>query len=144
MDTKAQVRALNDLLDTARDGQHGFEKAMEETDDTALKTAFEAARKDCLAAAEALETRIRELGGRPDNEGTTLGSLHRSWIDIRSALQKDDRKAVLHEVVRGERHAVKEYEDAIEKDWPPAMQEFLARQKRGAEANLERFEALAP
>jgi len=55
---------------------------------------------------------VRELGGKPEDDGTVLASAHRVFLDLRAHMSKTD-KAVVEEVERGEDHIKHKFEDAL-------------------------------
>ena len=51
------------------------------------------------------------LGGTPETSGSTLGAIHRGWVNLKSAVTVSD-KAIVSEVVNGETVAEKYFGDA--------------------------------
>ncbi len=110
----SQTGIINDLIEINNDRIAGFEKAMTDIKDenVDLKALFqkytEQSRKNGLelaalvADAENVET------------GTSVsGTLHRTWIDIKSLFGGNDRASILSEAERGEDAIKKAYKDAI-------------------------------
>ena len=54
--------------------------------------------------------------------------MHRTWINIKSAVTSRDRHAILAEAERGEDSAVSAYKDALEKDLPAPVRDIVSRQ----------------
>ena len=71
---------------------------------------------------------MRELGGDPENTGSTLGAIHRGWIDLKAAIAGNDEKAVLNECERGEDSAKKAYKDALAMNLPSNVKSTLEQQ----------------
>ena len=67
------------------------------------------------AAAE-LKAEVRRQGGDPDEDGSTLGSLHQTWVDLKSAITGRDDKAIINEVERGEDYLKNKFETALGDD----------------------------
>jgi uncharacterized protein (TIGR02284 family) len=85
---------------------------------------------------------VRRLGGDPETTGSVAATLHRGWIDLKSAVTGRDDAAIITECERGEQLAVKNYEDALEQELPPETRAIVERQYRGTVQNLERVRAL--
>jgi uncharacterized protein (TIGR02284 family) len=54
--------------------------------------------------------------------------LHRTWINLKSAVTSDDDHAILAECERGEDSAVEEYKKAIENGLSAPLREVVSRQ----------------
>ncbi|HTE05657.1 MAG TPA: PA2169 family four-helix-bundle protein [Planctomycetota bacterium] len=122
------IKCLNDLIETCRDGQRGFESAAEAVKEPRYKDLF---RRNSLQRARfvtELQGEVSRLGGKAESEGTTAGALHRGWINLKTALSSRDEKAVLAECERGEDHAVKVYGEAVEQPLPEPARAIVRRQ----------------
>ncbi|KAF1049130.1 DUF2383 domain-containing protein [Xylophilus sp.] len=64
------IDVLNDLLETARDGEYGFRKLAEHAQATEVKALFERGANESATAASELLAQITALGGKPDDGGT--------------------------------------------------------------------------
>ena len=121
---------LKGLVQTLNDGKEGFRQASESVTDADLKELFSKFSLQRSKFAGELEAELLSLGeSDPQDEGTTLsGKIHRGWIDVKSALTKADRHAVLAEAERGEDVAKKAYKDALETDLPAPLREIISAQ----------------
>lgn len=108
-----QINSLNTIITTLYDGENGFKEAAEEIDNTALATRFRNLAKQRYDFGHEIKPLIKQLGGEVDKGGSTAASLHRAWIDLKSAIGSNDEKAILNECVRGEESAVNTYQDVI-------------------------------
>lgn len=134
---------LNDVLESARDGEYGFNACAEHCDSQELKTLFLRHARECAAAGGELEQEIRRLGGEPASGGSMAGALHRGWVSVKSALSTRDDKAVLEECERGEDAAVARYRKALKSGGLPAnVRSLLERQLQGAQRNHDEVKAL--
>jgi len=124
------VSVLQNLIETNRDGQHGFRTAAEDAKDAELGRVFTQFSTQRTTFIAELQDRIRSLGGDPDKSGSVAGSLHRGWIDLKSALMGSDDHAILVEAERGEDSTVKNYRDALSKDLPSDIRSVIERQYR--------------
>jgi uncharacterized protein (TIGR02284 family) len=120
--------ALNSLIEVCRDGQYGFEQAAKGVDDAALRAEliqYSMQRRDFAAA---LRQVLREQGEEPDDSGSVSGALHRGWINVRQAIAKSDKTAVLSECERGEDAAVSAYRDAMARPVPGGIDDLVEMQ----------------
>ena len=143
MDNDDVIDVLNDLLESARDGEYGFHACSENADSGELKGIFQRHSRECAAAALELEHEIRRLGGEPASGGTVAGALHRGWVSVKAALSTHDDKAVLVECERGEDAAVARYRKALNETMLPAsVRALVQRQAQGAQRNHDEVRAL--
>jgi uncharacterized protein (TIGR02284 family) len=106
------ISILNNLIRTCRDGQEGLSLAADHISGLQLRSDFEelAAERGELAAE--LEKEVERLGGTPATSGSVSGSLHRGWLDLRSAVTKGDDHIVA-EAERGEDVAKSTFQSAL-------------------------------
>ena len=102
MDNAKIVSVLNGLIEISRDGAEGFRTCAEDVDDAALKLYFRNRAESCEKAIHELNTEVRRHGGDPDPDGTLTGTLHRAWVNLRTAIISQDNLTVLEECERGE------------------------------------------
>lgn len=69
IDAEDVVDVLNDLLESARDGEYGFHACAEHAESGQLKGIFQRHSRECAAAAVELEHEIRRLNGDPAQGG---------------------------------------------------------------------------
>jgi uncharacterized protein (TIGR02284 family) len=122
------VSTLNGLIEICKDGQEGFKHAAEGITDSQLKSAFYEYGQQRAQFAGELQTLVRELGGDPETTSSFLGTLHRGWIDIKSAVTGQDEAAILNEAERGEDSAKAAYEKALEQNLPANVSSVLQQQ----------------
>ena len=71
------------------------------------------------------------------------GTVHRAWIDLKSALTSKDNHAVLAECERGEDYAKKAYDTAIQaQDLPSALKAVLEKQAQGIHEAHDKIKSL--
>ena len=122
------ISTLNNLIETCKDGEQGFREAADGVGRSDLKTVFnEYARQRSQFASE-LQTHVSRVGGDPEKSGSVAGSLHRGWINLKSAITGRDDHAILAECERGEDSAVKNYQEALEMDIPSDLRSIVERQ----------------
>lgn len=122
------ISTLNGLIETCKDGQDGFKTAAEGVERSDLKTTFYELGQQRAKFAGELQTLVRELGGDPEDTGSLSASLHRGWINIKSAVTGQDDAAILNEAERGEDAAKKAYKDALAENLPANVKTVVQRQ----------------
>jgi uncharacterized protein (TIGR02284 family) len=123
------VSALNNLIETCRDGQNGFADAAEHIQNPQIKTfCLEQSRTRAQFVGE-LQQEALALGGDPENTGSTAAAIHRAWIDLKSALGGGDH-AILGAAETGEDSAVKAYDNALKEQLPAPVRAIVERQRQ--------------
>ena len=107
------ISTLNNLIETCKDGEQGFRTAAEALKDSQVKAKFQEYSRQRGDMARELQAEVRKLGGDPEKSGSMSASLHRGWIDIKSAITGKDDHAILAEAERGEDVAKDQYEKAL-------------------------------
>ncbi len=126
---KEITSTINNLIVTLKDGQEGFKQAAEGVKDPQLKSLFNEYSQQRSRFATELQSQARSLGERePETSSSAAGALHRSWINLKSAVTRGDDHAILAECERGEDSAVEEYKKAIDDDLSAQLREIISRQ----------------
>jgi len=133
---------LNELIETSRDGEKGFNKAAEDTKSSELRAMFTQGAQRCAEGARELQSLVRQLGGDPDQGGSVTGALHRGWVSIKETVMTRDDEAILQEVERGEDYAKEAYRSALQQNLPANVQAVVQRQYQGVIANHDKVKAL--
>ncbi len=120
------VRAVIGIL---RDGELGYRDFAGLLKDGEARAFFlEESRVRSVFAGE-LERMLRDATGAEwGSNGTTLGTLHRSWVDLRLTIGANDRK-ILETTERCEEYAVAGYDVLLQdKEVPKVVQAVVQRQ----------------
>lgn len=136
------ISLLNGLIETCKDGQEGFTSAAEGIDRSDLKTLFYEFGQQRSQFAGELQTLVQSLGGDPENSGSVAGSLHRGWINIKSAVTGRDEGSILNECERGEDSAKAAYQSALENALPSHVQNTVQTQYVAIQSAHDRIKAL--
>ncbi|HEY0544395.1 MAG TPA: PA2169 family four-helix-bundle protein [Pyrinomonadaceae bacterium] len=136
------ISTLNNLIETCKDGQEGFRTAAEGVKNGELKTLFNTYSQQRAQFAAELQNEVRRLGGDPEQTGSVAATLHRGWINIKSAVTGEDEGAVISECERGEDSAVRNYEDAIKAGLPADVLTIVQRQYSEIREAHDRIRAL--
>jgi uncharacterized protein (TIGR02284 family) len=110
---------LNELIQTSKDGENGFRAAAESVQDSNLRHLLESYAQQRAEFAAELQLEVRRLAQDPVDTGHATAALHRSWMDIKTALTSRDEAAVIAECERGEDTAVGVYRKALDSDHLP-------------------------
>jgi uncharacterized protein (TIGR02284 family) len=123
------IATLNNLIETCKDGQNGFQTAADGVKNVDLKTLFHTYSQQRATFAGELQQEVRRLGGDPEKTGSLAATLHRGWIDIKSAVTGEDEAAIISECERGEDSAKRNYEDALtDENLPGDIRTIVERQ----------------
>ena len=113
------ISSLNDLIQTCRDGERGFQLAAENVKDPDLKSLFTRCSLQRAQFASELQAEIRQLGGDVEDHATVTGSLHRGWLNLKAIVTGKNDHAVIAECERGEDAAVQNYQEVLKQNLPP-------------------------
>ncbi|MGA9994078.1 MAG: PA2169 family four-helix-bundle protein [Pyrinomonadaceae bacterium] len=142
IDNDDVISTLNNLIETCKDGQNGFQTAAEGVKNSELKTLFASYSQQRAQFAGQLQNEVLRLGGDPEKTGSTAAALHRGWIDIKSAVTGEDEGAVISECERGEDSAVRNYKDALEADLPADIRSIVEQQYSQVQEAHDRIRTL--
>src|ERR1700728_46696 len=121
-------QTLRSIIETLIDGQEGFQKIGEDLKEETLKRFFLA---ESLKRAEfrgQLETLLHQEGIHDVNEsGTALGTVNRTWADLKSKLGGGDH-TLLVTAEESEDQAKSAYEEALKKELPLPVRQLLTSQ----------------
>jgi uncharacterized protein (TIGR02284 family) len=129
-------RAINDLVETCKDGMKGYETAAESVENPLIKAELSRFSQQRAQFVTELETQARHNGITPKHETTlegaaldVVGAVHRGWINLKSAVTGNDNKAVLNECENGDAAALKAYEEALMvENLPTNMKDIIGKQ----------------
>jgi uncharacterized protein (TIGR02284 family) len=136
------ISTLNNLIETCKDGQEGFRTAADGVKNSELKTLFNTYSQQRAQFAGELQNEVSRLGGDPEKTGSVAATLHRGWINIKSAVTGEDEGAVISECERGEDSAVRNYKDAIQAGLPGDVSAIVERQYGQVQEAHDRIRAL--
>lgn len=133
------INELNGVITKNYDSSKGYATACENVDSPELKQVFRACSNQRMEFANSLQNEVRKLGGEPSHESSTLGAIHRGWIDVKSALSSDKGASVLEACETGEKTAVKEYDDLMEKNLPSNVSAIIRNQRNEVNDTLQQI-----
>ena len=100
MDENNAVSVIENLIETCKDGQKGYQDAASHVKRSDLKTYFNEQAMERGRFAQELQAELSKLG-KPGKKvsGSATGALHRAWIDTKATLGAGD-KSILESVER--------------------------------------------
>jgi uncharacterized protein (TIGR02284 family) len=142
MDKNDAISVLEELIQTCKDGQKGYQEASSKVNRSDLKTFFNEQSLERARFAGELEAELIRLG-KPDKKvsGSVAGSLHRAWIDTKVGLGGGD-KTVLDWLEHGEDRAKEAYQKAVTGDLPENIAQIVRRQAASVQAAHDKVKSL--
>jgi uncharacterized protein (TIGR02284 family) len=122
-------RVLRSVINSLQDSQKGFADIGDHLKDETLKRYFLAESLKRASFRGDLEEVLHQNGVHDIKEtGTTVGTLHRVWADLKAKLGSGDH-GLLETAESGEDEAKKAYADALSQELPLPVRELLAEQQ---------------
>ncbi len=118
MENDNAISVLNNLIETCKDGELGFRTAADGLQSADIKAKFLEYSRQRGEMARALQNEVRRLGGDAEKSGSVSGSMHRGWLDIKSAITGKNDHAIAAEAERGEDVAKSAYDNALKETLP--------------------------
>lgn len=115
MNTQKTVETLNMLVEINSDRIDGYLKASEESKDLDLKNLFSSLIQTSELCKSELSSELRKYGQSPVEGTSTLGKAYRIWMDMKLAVNSNDRLAILKSCDWGGEIAVETYNIALSK-----------------------------
>ena len=110
------LTVLKTLTDTLADSVNGYRDAAQHVDSAEFRQMFTQLGDERSQVLSDLQSELARLGGSAERDGTTLGSLHQGWLDLKASITGHDDKAVINEVERGEDYLKEKFETALNSD----------------------------
>ena len=142
MDNDDAIGELNTLIETCKDGEYGFRTCAERVRSAELRSVLNECAQSCRTGATELQAAVARLGGKPEDESSVTGTMHRGWVRLKEALGGDSDLSMLEECERGEDAALDRYRDALKADLPEPVAELVRRQYEGAKRNHDKIRTL--
>jgi len=142
MNNDEVISELNKLIEVCKDGQEGFKMAAEGVERSDLKSFFYEYSQQRAQFAGELQTLVQTLGGDPENSGTFSGTLHRGWMNLKSAITGSDEGSILNECERGEDSAKSAFKAAAQEPLPGYIHDVVTDQLRAIMQAHDRVKAL--
>jgi uncharacterized protein (TIGR02284 family) len=142
MDENHAISVVEDLIETCKDGQKGYQDAAMHVKRSDLKTYFNQQSLERARFAGELEAELIRFG-KPDKKvsGSVSAALHRAWIDTKVGLGAGD-KSVLESVEAGEDNAKESYQKALAGTLPGNLIEIIRRQAASVQRAHDKVKSL--
>jgi uncharacterized protein (TIGR02284 family) len=142
MNENNAISVIEELIETCKDGQKGYQDAATQVKRSDLKAFFnEQSLERARFAGELQEERIRLGKSDKKDSGSVSAALHRAWIDTKVSMGAGD-KAILESVEAGEDNAKKAYEKAMTSDLPESIAQIVRRQAASVQAAHDKVKSL--
>lgn len=112
--SEGDVTVLNTLIATLLDSVEGYRKSAEDVENTRFRQLFNGRAAERQQVVTALQGAVAQLGGKPEDDASTLGAIHRVFVDLKSAVMGKDDPAIVNEVERGEDYLKGKFETAMD------------------------------
>lgn len=123
------VSKLNELLEKNYDAEKGYKKAAEDIKNSQLQDFLQSHSQQRYDFGHELKGEIKKLGGEPEKGTSLTADLHRTWIDLRSAIAGNNDKAVIEECERGEKAALEDYQEVLASAELPESTRSIVKQQ---------------
>ena len=142
MDENNAISVVENLIETCKDGQKGYQDAAAHAKRSDLKAFLNEQSLERARFAGELEAELIPLG-KPDKKvsGSVSGSLRRAWIDTKVSLGGGDR-TILESVEAGEDNAKESYEKAVTGDLPENIAQIVRRQAASVQRAHDKVKSL--
>jgi uncharacterized protein (TIGR02284 family) len=142
MDHNDTLSVMENLIETCKDGQKGYQDAGSHAKRSDLKTYFdEQSLERARFAGELQEERIRLGKSDKKDSGSVSASLHRARIDTKVSMGAGDT-AILESVEAGEDRAKEAYQKAVTADLPENIAQIVRRQAASVQKAHDQVKSL--
>ena len=135
--------AVNDVIETLIDGVRGFSTAAARADSPMQQQFMAMGARRRKTAGDIIRIAADEQMSplTLDDNGTTAGALHRSWLSVREAMQGDAGLAAA--ALTGEQHARKKLLERLDAGLPPSVAKATRRALKELDANIARLQSVS-
>lgn len=110
---KAEASTLHELLHFVNDRIVGYQKAVEESQESPRRGYYQHLVGQSQQFAQALNEHLRRLGGGRETSTTLKGKLYRRFMTAAAVFTGHDEQTVLASNIHGEQWALAAYQDAL-------------------------------
>jgi len=128
MDENNVISVVENLIETSKDGQKGYQDAAQHAKSPDLKAYFNEQSTERARFAQELQSELASFG-KPDKKvsGSVGAAMHRAWLDTKANLGGGD-KSILESVEAGEDSAKDTYDKALTGALPDSLLDIVRRQ----------------
>ncbi|HVF38097.1 MAG TPA: PA2169 family four-helix-bundle protein [Sphingomicrobium sp.] len=110
------VTTLQTLTTTLIDSINGYRDAAGNLEGGPIQQLFGDMATERSKVVDDLRAEITRLGGTAPDDGSTLGTIHQRFLDLKAAVTGRDEKAIINEVERGEDYLKGKFTAALSAD----------------------------
>lgn len=139
---KSITHDLQELLERNYDAEKDYKTARERAEHKSLKEFFkkQAVRRNHYATE--IDRLLHSINERPQESGSAMGTLSRTWINLKSSIGDTD-KILLEECLKGEKKSIEDYEKRLRKEkFPLKIEEVLRKHITEMRATLTDIKSL--
>jgi uncharacterized protein (TIGR02284 family) len=125
---KQVLKALNELIQSCKDGENGFRTAAERVSIRDVKKLFNTYSAQRARFAADLQAEVERLGGKPTEHGSLTATLQRGWLSIKSLVAGQNGLALIAACRKEEQAAVYAFEAALQLLLPAEVRSVVQRQ----------------
>ncbi|HZT83114.1 MAG TPA: PA2169 family four-helix-bundle protein [Gemmataceae bacterium] len=141
-DSSDVITTLNNLIETCKDRQAGYQTAADGVKNRDLKSLFQSYARQSGSYADELTQEVRRRGGDPEQRGSVAGWFFRGWMNVKAVIAGGSEGSVVAECERGEDSARSNYENALKENLPADIRAVIQRQYAGIREGHDRTRAL--
>jgi uncharacterized protein (TIGR02284 family) len=133
------VDTLKEVGKIVRDSEEGYRHSANDVDDWQLRSMFLELARIRSEQGDEIDRLLQRFGGEAVAKGgSTAGTLHRTFVDLKAAITGNNRRAVVDEVVRGESYAESVFDKALRADLPADVRQVIQRQHNSVRESRDR------
>jgi uncharacterized protein (TIGR02284 family) len=136
------LAVLDDLAQSARDGELGFREAAAHARAPELVALFERLAQHCADAAAQWQQCSATLGGQVDESGSVAGAAQRVWLQIRGLFGGASDESLLAGCERGQDDVVRHAREALNRNLPPELHAAVQCHFEQAQRQLDHVKSL--
>jgi uncharacterized protein (TIGR02284 family) len=133
------VDTLRETGKIVRDSEEGYRHAANDIDDWQLRSMFLELARVRSEQGDEIDRLLQRFGGEAvPKGGSTSGTMHRVFVDLKAAITGNSRRAVIDEVARGESYAEAVFDKALRADLPMDVQQIIRRHHNSVRDSRDR------
>lgn len=142
--TKENIyKPIQEIIEKNKDAEKGFTKAAEKAKSAALKSYFIKKSNDRRAFNSKLLEEIETVYTDFDDTGSFAGTIHRTWMDVKSLFSMDTDEAILEETIRGDKAAIEEYDEVLNyENLSPGLRFLMSEQREKIQMDVAKNKTL--
>ena len=141
MDKKEISNSIQEIIEKNNDSYKGYKQVADKANDSKLRSFFiqQAAERKEFAGKLLNQLKIYNPDHNDNASGSAVGSLHRTWINVKTALSQDNDEALLEECLRGDKTSIEDYEEFLNnnKEIPDNLRSTITQQVQDIKNTLD-------